>query len=216
MSAYFTVSGEPENVTVIEKSRFICSLKNVNGEEEAREFIEKTRKKYSLANHHCYAYIADGEGRSFRFSDDGEPQGTAGLPILNALKSKNLSCTAAVVTRFFGGVKLGAGGLTRAYFNSVTECVAKSALKNMRSARFYRVRCDYDGYAKILKIVENGGFAVEETDFTDKVSLLIAAETDNGADFKFESAVADAFKGKKVFEKESHGFYDFAEGVCRK
>ena len=91
MSAYFTVSGEPENVTVIEKSRFICSLKNVNGEEEAREFIEKTRKKYSLANHHCYAYIADGEGRSFRFSDDGEPQGTAGLPILNALKSKNLS-----------------------------------------------------------------------------------------------------------------------------
>ncbi len=216
MNAYFTVDGEPETTLIIERSRFICSMKNVADENEAREFIEKTRKKYSLANHHCYAYVADEEGRSFRFSDDGEPQGTAGMPILNVLKGKNFCRTVAVVTRFFGGVKLGAGGLTRAYGNSVTGCIASAKIKNMQPVRYYRLTVDYDGYAKILKVAENKGYIVAETDFSDKVEMTLAAEYSDRADSELKQALSDIFKGKNVVENQSQGYYDFSERVCRK
>lgn len=216
MSAYFTVCGEPENTIVIEKSRFICSMKNVESEADARAFIESVRKKYSLANHHCYAFISDSQGRNFRFSDDGEPQGTAGMPILNVLKTKGFFCTAAVVTRFFGGVKLGAGGLTRAYGNSVTECAAKAKLKVMTPVVFYETLTDYDGYAKLVKLSDSPDYAVAKTEFTDKVKLCIAANTASGAEIKFKTALSDVFKGKNVIVSETDGYYDFAEKLCRK
>ena len=88
-SGYFTVDGEKENVIVIERSKFICSIKGINNEQEAKEFIEYIRKKHSIANHNCYAYIADDLGLIQKFSDAGEPQGTAGLPMLEVLKNKN-------------------------------------------------------------------------------------------------------------------------------
>lgn len=216
MNAYVTVDGEPESVLEIERSKFICAMKNVADEDEAREFIEKRRKKYSLANHHCYAYIADEEGRSFRFSDDGEPQGTAGMPILNVLKSKNFCKTVAVVTRFFGGVKLGAGGLTRAYGNSVTGCIASAKIKRMTPVNYYRLNVDYDGYAKILKAAESKGYVVAQTDFLDKVRLVVAAEFSDRADEELKRTLSDIFKGKNVIEEETQGYCDFSERLCRK
>lgn len=216
MSAYFTVSGEPESVLVIEKSRFICSMKNIESEEEAKAFIETRRKKYSLANHHCYAYIADEEGTFFRFSDDGEPQGTAGMPILNALKGKRFFKTVAVVTRFFGGIKLGAGGLTRAYGNAVTECVKIATLMDMRPVAFYSVSVDYEGYAKIIKITETIGCRIEKTDFGERVKLTIAAKTEDSSDVNLKNALFNAFNGKNLIESEFYGYCDFTEGLCRK
>ena len=103
---FFTLTEETENVIVIERSKFICNVKPINNEEEARAFIEEIRKRHSLANHCCYAYIADDKGLIQKFSDAGEPQGTAGLPMLEVLKNKRLYKTVAVVTRFFGGIKL--------------------------------------------------------------------------------------------------------------
>lgn len=216
MPAYLTVEGEPESVLVIERSRFICSMKNVKSEDEARDFIERIRKKYSLANHHCYAFVADEEGRSFRFSDDGEPQGTAGMPILNVLKNKKLYSTVAVVTRFFGGVKLGAGGLTRAYGNAVTECLKSAVIKDMRAVEFCEITVDYDGYAKILKIAESGGYHIAKTDFSDKADIVIAAETENGSADRLKEKLSDVFKGKNVIKSTSRGYCDLTESICRK
>ena len=116
-----SVSGECQTQKIIEKSRFITTSRHVEGEDEARAFICEISKKYADATHNCYAYICDELGNFLRFSDDGEPQGTAGMPILEVLKNKKLFQIAVVVTRYFGGVKLGAGGLVRAYSGGVAE-----------------------------------------------------------------------------------------------
>ena len=101
-SSYFTVLSEYENTIIIERSKFICYIKHVENEQEAKSFVELIRKKHSLATHNCYAYIADDKGLIQKFSDDGEPQGTAGLPMLEVLKNKRVFKTCAVVTRYFG------------------------------------------------------------------------------------------------------------------
>ena len=113
--SYLSVKKPAESEIVIEKSRFICSVSPVNGEEDAKNFVSEVKAKHKTATHNCYAFIADENGLSIKFSDDGEPQGTAGMPMLEVLKNKKLFKVATVVTRYFGGIKLGAGGLTRAY-----------------------------------------------------------------------------------------------------
>ncbi|MBQ0099814.1 MAG: YigZ family protein, partial [Firmicutes bacterium] len=144
IDSYLTVNGVFENLIVIEKSKFICYVKGISCEEEAKSFIEEIRKKNSLANHNCYAYIADEQGLIKKFSDDGEPQGTAGLPMLEALNNLNLKKVVSVVTRYFGGIKLGTGGLNRAYGNSVTECLKKSEKVNYELSYICTLSCKYD------------------------------------------------------------------------
>jgi uncharacterized YigZ family protein len=119
---FLTIVGEFSELTVIEKSKFICYLKHVESEDEAKDYIAEIKKKHFDATHNCSAFIADSDGNMARFSDDGEPQGTAGMPMLEVLKNKKLFCTAVVVTRYFGGVKLGAGGLVRAYSDCTARC----------------------------------------------------------------------------------------------
>ena len=114
VNGYFCVKKETENETVIERSRFISYVKKCETEDDARAFLEEKRKAHPFATHNCYAYITE-RGKIARFSDDGEPQGTAGQPILEVIKNKKLFDTIVVVTRYFGGIKLGAGGLVRAY-----------------------------------------------------------------------------------------------------
>ena len=111
---------------MIEKSRFICSLKKVHSEAEAQEFIKAVKKEFWDATHNCSAYIVDDMAQ--RSSDDGEPSGTAGIPMLEVLRKNGLTETAAVVTRYFGGIKLGAGGLVRAYSGSVAGAVKEAGL----------------------------------------------------------------------------------------
>ena len=104
--SYISVSGEHVTEKVIERSRFITTSAHAEGEEEARAFVARVSAKYKDATHNCYAYIADAVGNFPRFSDDGEPSGTAGMPMLEVIKNKKLFCTAVVVTRYFGGIKL--------------------------------------------------------------------------------------------------------------
>ena len=145
ISGFFTVKEEAENVIVIERSKFICNVKGVNNEEDAKAFIDTIRKRHSLANHNCYAYISDDKGLIQKFSDAGEPQGTAGLPMLEVLKNKRMYKTVAVVTRYFGGIKLGTGGLTRAYGGSVSECLNKAKIADMQKATVIKILLDYEG-----------------------------------------------------------------------
>ena len=215
MPSYFTVKNECENTIVIEKSRFICSMKNIDGEEDAKKFIEKISKKYSLATHNCYAYIADENGQNFKFSDDGEPQGTAGIPILNTLKSKGFCKTVAVVTRFFGGIKLGVGGLARAYSCSVQECIKNSAISNMKPSVFLSLTFSYDEYARFSKI-NDSSFAIVDTDFSDNVKIKIAIIFETESVNRIKSKLSDMFSGKNVIESELQGYFDFAGKVCQK
>ncbi|MBQ3113331.1 MAG: YigZ family protein [Phascolarctobacterium sp.] len=136
---------------LIEKSRFICTLKKVNSEAEAQEFIKAIKKEFWDATHNCSAYIVDEMAQ--RSSDDGEPSGTAGLPMLEVLRKNKLTNTAAVVTRYFGGIKLGAGGLVRAYTNSVAEAVRATGIAQKVLVSRFSFMYDLNDVGKILNIL---------------------------------------------------------------
>ena len=150
---YLTVSKEVENLIVIERSKFICNIKGVEDEVDAKNYIEQLRKKHSLATHSCYAYIADEKGLVQKFSDAGEPQGTAGLPMLEVLKNKKIYKTVAVVTRYFGGIKLGTGGLTRAYSGSVSAGLELAKIIDVQPIVKINIKPEYDQYSKLLKLL---------------------------------------------------------------
>ena len=119
--SYLTVAGETEVRTEIKRSEFIATIAHVEDGESAEAFVKAVRKRFPDATHNCYAYISDERGNETRFSDDGEPGGTAGQPMLEVLKKRGLMRTAVVVTRYFGGIKLGAGGLVAAYTDGVSK-----------------------------------------------------------------------------------------------
>ncbi|XMB67550.1 YigZ family protein [Mycoplasmatota bacterium zrk1] len=123
-----TIKAPITNTIIIEKSKFICSIKRVKSEQEATEFIGKIKKEHWSANHNCSAFIIGKHSEIMRSSDNGEPSGTAGAPMLDSLKKNNLSDIVAVVTRYFGGIKLGAGGLIRAYSKSVSEAIKQATI----------------------------------------------------------------------------------------
>lgn len=147
----FTIVKDFRQEIVIEKSRFICTLKKVNSEAEAQEFIKAIKKEFWDATHNCSAYIVDEMAQ--RSSDDGEPSGTAGLPMLEVLRKNKLTNTAAVVTRYFGGVKLGAGGLVRAYTNSVAEAVRATGIAQKVLVSRFSFMYDLNDVGKILNIL---------------------------------------------------------------
>ena len=147
----FTIVKDFRQEIVIEKSRFICTLKKVNSEAEAQEFIKAIKKEFWDATHNCSAYIVDEMAQ--RSSDDGEPSGTAGLPMLEVLRKNKLTNTAAVVTRYFGGLKLGAGGLVRAYTNSVAEAVRATGIAQKVLVSRFSFMYDLNDVGKILNIL---------------------------------------------------------------
>lgn len=208
---YFTVRKQAENLIVIERSKFICYIKNVESEIEAKAFVEEIRKKNSLATHNCYAYIADEKGMTQKFSDDGEPQGTAGMPMLEVLKNRRLFKTAAVVTRYFGGVKLGTGGLARAYSSSVAECLEKAEIVKIESSVFIKIITDYEGYSRFLKFISARPDEIIDTDFSENVVLKVAVRGDECVAEDFMIAVNDYFCGNIKAEIVANGTYSFKE-----
>ncbi len=206
-SGYFTVLGEKENTIVIERSKFICYVKPVVDEIDAKSYVESIRKKHSLANHCCYAYVADDKGLVQKFSDDGEPQGTAGLPMLEVLKNKKVFKTVAVVVRYFGGIKLGTGGLTRAYAGSVADCLMLADVVSMQQATIFKVDCDYDEYSVFLKLLNSDGISVVSTDFYDKVAVIFAVKTE--IERSYTDKIIDVFNGKIKIEKIENKYFAF-------
>ena len=175
--SFLTVVGEYSETTIIEKSKFICYLKHVENEPDAREFINAIKKRHFDATHNCSAFIADGDGNLQRFSDDGEPQGTAGMPMLEALKGKGVFETVAVVTRYFGGIKLGAGGLVRAYGGCVSSALNNAEVAEKCLCAVYKINSDYDKYRLVLKLFESiVGASVLGQDFSDGVSVIGAVK----------------------------------------
>ncbi|MCH5153004.1 MAG: YigZ family protein [Clostridiales bacterium] len=169
MKEYTTISSiETVAEVVIEKSRFIASAIHVDNADQAVEYINAKRKKYFDATHNCYAYIA---GDKAKFSDDGEPQGTAGLPMYECIKNNGLDYVCVVVTRYFGGVKLGAGGLVRAYSGSCAEVLKQCDKLQMTDCTRVEVAIDYSLLKPLRKAMEL--HAIEENVFfEDKVRLV--------------------------------------------
>lgn len=192
VNGYFCVKKETENETVIERSRFISYVKKCETEDDARAFLEEKRKAHPFATHNCYAYITE-RGKIARFSDDGEPQGTAGQPILEVIKNKKLFDTIVVVTRYFGGIKLGAGGLVRAYSQGARDVIEKAGTAENVLSRVYGVKMPYDCYQSFLKFAEKIKKSVVSTDFSDSVTVKIAVPYDNA---DFAAKVTDLTNGK--------------------
>ena len=173
----FTILRDYRNEIVIEKSRFICSLKKVKSEEEAQEFIKAVKKEFWDATHNCSAYLVDDLAQ--RSSDDGEPSGTAGIPMLEVLRKNNLTGTAAVVTRYFGGIKLGAGGLVRAYSGSVAGAVKECGLaEKILMSRFSFID-DVNSVGKILNILyQQSLFGIADVEYNMRAKVILLMRND--------------------------------------
>lgn len=210
MTSYLTIEGQTETVEVISRSKFICCLMHVESEEQAREFIELKRKEHSLANHNCYAYLSDEDGLTQKFSDDGEPQGTAGMPMLNILRNSGLRKVVAVVTRYFGGVKLGTGGLVRAYGGAVSKCIKSSVVVNMHKVAFMDIVTDYDGFSKLSSLLKKLEIPQISVEYGNVVQLKIALKIeDQSSEERFISKLYDLFNGKEIITKKEYGYHPF-------
>jgi uncharacterized YigZ family protein len=156
---YHTIKQDTETEIVIQKSRFLCHAKQAGSEEEARHFLMLLQKKYWDATHHCYAYrITDAVQKA---SDDGEPSGTAGRPILNVITKNELLYTLIVITRYFGGIKLGGGGLIRAYSQGAKEVISKAGSAKMSLHQQLYLTFDYTHLSKVEYELHHRRYATE-------------------------------------------------------
>lgn len=168
----FTIQKDYVKEIIIEKSRFICTLKKVDSEEEAQEFIKAMKKQYWDATHNCSAYIVDALAQ--RSSDDGEPSGTAGIPMLEVLKKNELVGTAAVVTRYFGGIKLGAGGLVRAYSGSVAGAIKECGLAERVLMTNYSFTYDIGRVGSVLNVLyQQSLFEILDVEYGMKAKIIL-------------------------------------------
>ena len=155
------------------KSRFIAHVAAVNNEEEALAFIEAKKKQFWDARHNCYAYILGEQAQTMRFSDDGEPSGTAGRPILEVLMGSGIRNLVVVVTRYFGGTLLGTGGLVRAYTKAAQAGLEASIVRTMCCGYEVTVVTDYNGIGKVQYLLGSRGIPVEEADYGEQVTVRI-------------------------------------------
>ncbi len=165
-----------ETEIVEKKSRFIANIAAVASEEEAIEFIEKIKKKYYDARHNCYAYIIGDKGDKKKCSDDGEPQRSAGMPMMEVLENQGYFDIVAVVTRYFGGTLLGVGGLIRAYQGAVIEGLNASVSGEIHEGFRAKYKFGYDFYGKIKYIAESENIVVEDTLFDENVTMSLIFE----------------------------------------
>lgn len=192
MDSYLEPSGYGEAEFVEKRSRFIGQVWRVGGEEEARARIEEARKRFHDARHHCWCYVLR-EGGVLRYSDDGEPQGTAGQPMLNVFQKEEVANAVCVVTRYFGGILLGTGGLARAYGGTAKLALDAAGISRMRQWAVLVVPCPYALYERMRLLVEKSGGVLENADFGADVvlSVLLPAEDADA----FQNAVTESSAG---------------------
>ena len=178
----------------IKKSRFICRAKRVYSEEEARDFITAIKKEHYKATHNCSAFIVGERSEIKRTSDDGEPSGTAGVPMLGVLENHNLTNVCVVVTRYFGGIKLGAGGLIRAYAGSVALAVKEIGVVEIKEQAGIAIQMSYAQYQEYGNFLKEYNLMEFETNFTDQVDTMIYVNKEEKENIKAE--LVEFFNGK--------------------
>lgn len=189
MTQYDTVLAEAEAEFAEKRSRFLCAVKPVHTAEEAMAFIARRKEEHYDARHTVYAYILR-EGNAQRYSDDGEPQGTGGQPVLEVIRRSGLTDVCVAVTRYFGGILLGAGGLTRAYSNGASMAIAAAEKITMCPCTDCALKIDYAQYGIVNRLLPEHGAKLLESDFGENVLLKIRLKTD--ALTEFEKALTEA------------------------
>ncbi|WP_423799680.1 YigZ family protein [Neobacillus sp. SAB-20_R2A] len=175
---YLTVKEYGEHEINIQKSRFIAQLKRVESEQEAQDFIQGIKKKHWNATHNCSAYLIGEHDQIQKANDDGEPSGTAGVPILEVLKKRQLKDTVVVVTRYFGGIKLGAGGLIRAYGKATSEGLDAVGVVERRLVQIMQVKIDYTWLGKIERELRSSEHKIKDILYLDNVQIDVYVEQD--------------------------------------
>ncbi len=175
--SYFTVKNEAVAEFEEKKSVFIGHVKRVHTEEEAKEFINKVKGQHKEARHNVYAYAIGVNKGIQRYSDDGEPQGTGGIPVLEVLKKSDLTDIVVVVTRYFGGILLGTGGLARAYSKGASLAIGESGVVEKVLGVPLRITIDYELLGKIQYVCSTNQWHIEDTIYTDKVEILMYCES---------------------------------------
>ena len=185
----------------IKKSQFICAIYPTKNKKESKEIIQKINQKYSDATHNCTAYIVgDGEG----FDDDGEPGGTAGKPMINVLRKNELHNVTAIVTRYFGGIKLGAGGLVRAYSKSVMEAIGEADIVEIEEYDVYELIFEYSDIKIVDTEVRNNSLETIDKDYSEKVYYQVVSKDNRDIEKIFEKylgKISIKFKNKQFLEK---------------
>ncbi len=199
LSRYFTVKQTGEHEINIQKSHFIAHIKRAETEQEAQEFIQAIKKLHYNATHNCSAYLIGEHDHIQKANDDGEPSGTAGVPILEVLKKRNLKDTVVVVTRYFGGIKLGAGGLIRAYGKATSEGLDAVGIVERKLSQIIHVKIDYTWLGKIEKELRASDYKIKEIHYLDTV--VVETYVDESHVQTFIDWMVELTNGQCNFEK---------------
>ncbi len=181
---YLTVSGEAAAELEEKKSRFIATVKSVTSEEEAHDFVNGLKTRYWNASHNVYAYYICGNHELQKFSDDGEPSGTAGMPVLETIKKLGVQDVAVVVTRYFGGIKLGAAGLVRAYGKSASLGIEAAGIVRRRLCLEAHISMDYSLLGKVQALTASKGYRIKDTVYAQDVDLTLYIPIDEFDEFR--------------------------------
>lgn len=192
MEGYLTVLSPSTGEYEEKRSRFIAEIRPVSSEEEAMAFVREQKQRYWDARHNVYAYAL--VGGDCRFSDDGEPHGTAGKPVLDIINGRALKNVCVVVTRYFGGVLLGTGGLVRAYSEGAKEAINNAAIAQMGTLNLYKTVCDYVQYNRLLPFLQNMGANVTDTVFEADISVCFSL--DEAKESEFKEKLKETFYGR--------------------
>ena len=203
--SYITIRDFGEDRFIEKKSEFIGYSKRCESEEEAKSFVQEIKDMHKQATHNCWAYAVGEKMNIQRYSDDGEPQGTAGIPILEVLKKSNVTDCAIVVTRYYGGILLGAGGLTRAYTKGASIALKSGGIVEKVKGLNLVIKLDYDLLGKIQYTCMQNNWYIENTDYTDKVVVNILVEINKVEEI--EKEMTKISNGKIVMERIEEGIY---------
>lgn len=203
--SYFTIKNEGQDQFEEKKSLFIGYAKRVHSEEDAKAFVDKIKNKHKDATHNVYAYIIGENMGIQRYNDDGEPQGTGGVPVLEVIKKNGITDVAVVVTRYFGGIMLGAGGLVRAYSKGAAIAIENGGIVEKVEGVALTIKIDYDFLGKIQYICSQNQWHIEATNYTDKVELIIFSEASIVEIIK--GKVTEATSGKAEYKLGSKKYY---------
>lgn len=206
LANYFTIKEDGHAELEIKKSRFICQLKRITTEEEAKDFVNQIKKEHWKANHNCSAFIIGDHSEIQRSSDDGEPSGTAGVPMLEVLKKNNLINVVAVVTRYFGGIKLGAGGLIRAYAHAVSHALIEIGIVEGKLQQELTLAITYPHLGKLQNYLELKQITLKETRFTEEVQVVCLI--DEEAVPAFKAAIIDLLSGQVTFTEGAKSYQE--------
>ncbi len=186
LTKYYTVKQAGSHEIIIQKSRFIGYVERVSNEEEANAFIQKIKKQHYNATHNCSAYIIGEHDQIQKANDDGEPSGTAGIPMLEVLKRLNLKNTAVVVTRYFGGIKLGAGGLIRAYSSTTSETIKKIGIVKGELMQGISLTVKYPLLGRVENMLHQSPHVIDKINYLEKVELIVYVHVHEVDTFKKE------------------------------